>query len=243
MELHSKAETWSFDNDLPEFLHTHVIFQDANQYYHIFTHQREHEIDLGSISQNSELHQIPQEHIFPLFEPGLTKYDSPTRDDIYIKRPHLTLYDGSDYVSALICQEALVCETLKNNPHPKIARYFGCIEEEGRITGLCFEKYSETLTERRDRGVRIGEGLLKQVKAGAAHLHSLGLIHNDLRLDNIMFRELDKEAAVIIDFDSCVPVESPLPIKRGPVPDGVSVAIPENDHLGIENIHNFVNNC
>lgn len=234
MKLHSKAERWSFDNDSQEFLHTHIILQDAEQYYHTFTNQREHEIDLGSI-QNSELLQIPQEHIFPLFEPGLTKYDIPTHKDIYIKQPRLTAYNGSSHISA-------ICETLINNPHPNIARYVGCIKENGRITGLCFEKYAETLTERCDRGIRIGEGLLKQIEAGVAHLNCLGLVHNDLSPNNIMFCGLDGEAAVIIDFDSCVPVGSLLPDKRGPVPDGVYVAIPENDHLGIERICHFIHN-
>lgn len=117
----------------------------------------------------------------------------------------------------------------------------GCKEEQGRIRGLCFEKYGETLYERRTRGAEIREAnVLEQVEAGMNHLHHLGFVHNDLGPANVMFRGLDDEALVIIDFDSCTPSGSDLPSKRGPVPEGVEVAIPDNDRLGIERIRKFI---
>jgi serine/threonine protein kinase len=49
-----------------------------------------------------------------------------------------------------------------------------------------------------DDAVRIGlVGILDAIR----HLHSLGLVHNDLNPSNIMFDELDEP--VIIDFGSC----------------------------------------
>jgi serine/threonine protein kinase len=48
------------------------------------------------------------------------------------------------------------------------------------------------------------EGFLSGVESGIRHLHSIGLVHNDLNPANIMLD--DHENPFIIDFDSCCPI-------------------------------------
>lgn len=59
---------------------------------------------------------------------------------------------------------------------------------------------------------------------GVQHLHKLGIVHCDLKDENIMFRKKDGDDLVIIDFDSCVQHGASLPAKGGPIPDGIDVA-------------------
>lgn len=46
----------------------------------------------------------------------------------------------------------MLVEVLRLHPHPNAARYHGCVVEDGKITGLCFDRYSMTLSkeDRRD---------------------------------------------------------------------------------------------
>ena len=61
-------------------------------------------------------------------------------------------------------------------------------------------------------------------------------MHNDIGEDNVMFRYLDSEEPVMIDFDSCVLRGSPLPVKRGPVPGSIDTAEFENDEEGMRQL-------
>jgi len=46
---------------------------------------------------------------------------------------------------------------------------------------------------------------LEGIASGVGHMHSLGLIHNDIDPSNIMITEDD--SPVVIDFDSCLPFQ------------------------------------
>lgn len=46
-----------------------------------------------------------------------------------------------------ITREVETCETLRKNPHPNIATYYGYKETHGRVSGLCFKQYTSTLLE------------------------------------------------------------------------------------------------
>lgn len=133
---------------------------------------------------------------------------------IYIKRPSLLAYvDGN--LEPQITREIEMCELLRRHPHPNIAMYFGCDATDGRVSGLCFKRYPSTLLEAvNPRGLG-KEGFLASgrelvtdelrksldgVMAGMKHLHSLGIVHNDINPANIM---LDAGGTlVLIDFGS-----------------------------------------
>jgi serine/threonine protein kinase len=92
--------------------------------------------------------------------------------------------------------------------------------EAGRITGLCFEKYAETLADRLKAGRPVDiDSCFKQVEAVLDRFHGLDLVHNDIHSSNIMFVVQDSEAVVIIDFGSCARKGCSLPVRRGPIPE------------------------
>lgn len=228
------AETWEFTGG-PKLLYTLVIFQEGDKYFSskLFEQFARPE-NLSSIKRDS-LEEIPVEHIWPPLEDGLSICDEPEKPNVYIKRPRLTGYDGSASLSSFLLQEARICEILLRNEHPNIARYLGCVTNDGRVTGLCFEKYSETLAKRLEDGRSVDqESCFQQICAGIDHLHSLNLVHNDIHSGNIMSLDNEGGSFVIIDFDSCAVKGCPLPDKRGQIPEGIFTAEFENDDLGLK---------
>jgi serine/threonine protein kinase len=238
MKLHSMQPRFDLEGE-PKFLFTHVILHDDNDYYSAQVPKRpiRHE-DISKICSHPSLRKIPLEHIWPKMENELTICADPEIPGVYIKRPRLTGYNGSACLSLWLLQEARICELVVKSPHQNVAQYLGCVVENDRITGLCFEKYEETLEDRLldGRSVNIEDCLL-QISAGLDHLHSLDIVHNDMRLDNVMFKTRDDDVPVIIDFDSCAIRGFPLPDKRRLLPDGVCTAEFENDDYGLDMLH------
>jgi serine/threonine protein kinase len=234
MHYYDMAETWEF-NGGPKLLYTQVIFQDGDKY---FSAQLPEQIacpdDIPPIAESC-LKEIPIEHIWPPLEDGLSICHDAEKPGVYIKQPQLTGYDGSDSLSLYLLQEARICQILIQNEHQNIARYLGCVVKGGRVIGLCFQRYVETLADRLKGGRSVNiKSCLQQVQAGIDHLHALNLIHNDIHLGNIMVANQEADTFVIIDFDSCAIKGHPLPDKRGRMPEGACTAEFENDELGFE---------
>ncbi|KJZ72053.1 hypothetical protein HIM_08508 [Hirsutella minnesotensis 3608] len=202
-----------------QFTGTLVVYRAGNDVYHAISNARysaPSEIRSEHLSCNV---LIPVAAYSPLCPQGLTLAPDPVPCNTHIKTPQLTSYDRlhrgprPNDIADSILAEVQVCEVFKQNPHPNIARYLGCQVSDGRITGICFVEYSSTLMQtvnpgnhmkRRSRSIRRkGEDyshLLRGVESGIRHLHSLGLVHNDINPSNIM---LHNDTAVIIDFGSC----------------------------------------
>lgn len=229
------SQRWELEGD-PKFLYTHVILRDADNYYSAQVPERiTHPVDISSIRSHSSLVMIPPEHICPKVESDLTICPNPEGPNVFTKHPRLTGYNGSACLSLWLLQEARICELLIKNTHENVARYLGCTVKNDRITGLCFEKYEETLEDRIQDGRLVdNENCLRQIEAGTKHLHNLGVVHNDMRLDNVMFRSRHDDVPVIIDFDSCALKGFPLPDKRRPLPDDASIAEFKNDTFGLK---------
>lgn len=172
---------------------------------------------------------------------------------VYVKTPSLLAYiDGK--LDEQIAREVEMCEILRKNPHPNIATYYGYQETHGRVSGLCFKRYKSTLLETVNP-LRLGksaflsskrelvrEGMrdcLDGIWSAIIHLHSLGIVHNDVNPANIM---LDEDGTfILIDFDSCRFIGEHLRItgtKRthhwhDPV---VEVSTPKNDLDALEDL-------
>jgi serine/threonine protein kinase len=114
-----------------------------------------------------------------------------------------------------VLNEVQVCELLKCQPHPNIAEYIGCEVHDGRISGICFKQYKDSLQERLNpghlnkrafaRSACLDEewcsSIIEGIKKGLDHLHALELVHNDITPSNIMLDQRD--TPIIIDFGSC----------------------------------------
>lgn len=171
----------------------------------------------------SLLHPVPKEAIYPeIPAEGFTVYERQHGGDSetpYLKAPKLGHYqDGSDDLAARLLHEARIYEKLLRNPHPNLGNYLGCVVKAGRVVRLALKSYNKTLHERLQRETRQDFGpqqrraCMDQVEAAVAHLHSLGLAHNDISPTNIMFD--DDGQAVLIDLDACAPQGTPL-VKGG----------------------------
>ncbi|KAK4237875.1 hypothetical protein C8A03DRAFT_44289 [Achaetomium macrosporum] len=85
-------------------------------------------------------------------------------------------------------QTCYTCEILKKHPHPNVASYYGTQETRGRVSGLSLNKSAFLLGGR--PLVKNGmEAQLDGILGGIRHLHSLGLVHNDITPANIMLEE------------------------------------------------------
>ncbi|KAH7134197.1 kinase-like domain-containing protein [Dactylonectria macrodidyma] len=191
-----------------------------------------------------DLTPIPPEHFRPKVKHGITQAPE-SLPDVYVKRPCLFDWDPSDtnpeHISDLVLQEAGICEILTKHPHPNIVRYFGCLVEDGRISGLCLAKYNSKLSEKLvNSSVAKREMYYEGIKKGIHHLHQLGFIHNDLNPSNIM---MDGNTPVIIDFDSCRPNGEKLGAKAGTFKwelEEATFATPENDFYSLAKLRDFI---
>lgn len=167
-----------------------------------------------SLEQVRIIQELKTEDRGPEMRPSWTT--TPPEEHYYVKKPDLHAYHSVRDLEGQIAREIEVCELLKQHPHPNIAAYYGCTELRGRVTGLCFKRYKTTLFEHvnpryLNKTAFLGSGrehvddgleqAMEELLGGIRHLHSLGIIHNDVGPSNIMIDEDGR--LVLIDFDSC----------------------------------------
>jgi serine/threonine protein kinase len=204
-----------------QFTKVLIVCQAGNQLYHGTLIGRPSLLSKINIKDHQDVIPIPKTAYQPRFKSFITKAPVPLPDDCYVKRPSLICYDrvrssGNPYrIAQHLLQEINVYEVLRQHPHPNVATYLGCeVQEESYITGICLIRYPETLMKRvNPRGhmkrafkydpktLKDREKVLHGIKSGISHLHSLGLVFNDLNPSNIML--LDDDTPIIVDFDSC----------------------------------------
>lgn len=244
-EFYSMKERWGEIGGVRMFLYTHVMYWHRGEFWDARVAGRyASRADLPPVSA-CILQEIEKSNLWPPLEAGLCVCPEPpaTGDggkpsSIFIKRVRLADYDGSPTLGQYALHEARIGQRLRASPHPNLARFHGCaVGARGEVTGLCFDRYLETLGERMRRGAPVDAArTMAQLRAAVAHLHGLQLVHNDVTVDNVMFVN-HGPALVLVDFDSCAARGGGLPKKRGPVPDGAVSSEFENDFVGMELMH------
>ncbi|KAJ4524870.1 hypothetical protein HRR83_000508 [Exophiala dermatitidis] len=250
LEILECSEVWKeVDNsDDFEFSHTKVILRDGFEFFYARVDQRKTPSFQASVDPSAlELHPIPTETIWPKSPKNALRCPNPASDsaEIYVKRPSLLAY-GDSFVSTeiktLVLHEVQICETLAQFQHPNIAKYLGCQVENDLITGLCFEKYGDSLFQMMQdgRSDSFDKGAcLQDIRNGIQHLHSLEIVHGDINPHNILSHG---DNFVIIDFDSCAKVGEELGLKLGT--DGwtqeSTTAEYSNDWYGFSKIEEFL---
>ncbi|KAJ5366334.1 hypothetical protein N7541_000275 [Penicillium brevicompactum] len=214
MEVLESSEDYGGAGEPVAFHHSNIIYRMNNEVYQASSRKRCTPNAEFKLSDLYNITMIFSAALSAPFDPSFTETSNPSQ--WYIKRPKLSTYTNSypEAISQLLTREARVCETIKRNPHPNIAQYHGCEVQDSRIKGLCFTKYDCTLYQQvnpRKYGKRAfvahrGElsplqvsSWLRGIEAGIRHLHSLGIIHNDINPSNIMFAG---DIPIITDFDS-----------------------------------------
>lgn len=131
---------------------------------------------------------------------------------LWLKEPALEDYLNPN-LERCMEHEINMCELVKQNPHPNLALYHGCLAVDGKAAGLLFQHYQYTLLEKvnpqrlsKRHFIASGRPAVRDnmkcwtesLRAAIDHLHSLGLVHNDITPANVMFDE--NECPVLIDF-------------------------------------------
>lgn len=154
-----------------------------------------------------------------------------------LESPHAYRNITDDDIHKLISfREIESSEYLLRHPHPNIAEYKGVecrselvtIRPDGssirarfdteRALSLVFKKYSSNLEDWVDDGKPVSvTKCLTHIVRGIEYLHSLGLVHCDIKPDNIFVDNSNRGhiSYVVGDFDSVAPEGSRYDLKAG----------------------------
>ncbi|KAG6220839.1 hypothetical protein E4U26_006369 [Claviceps purpurea] len=245
MEIQTACEAYNTSGDEPVFHHTELVIRGKDDEFFLATTELDRiaafTIDLEKLDKFA----VDTDTVWPPYSDRLLRAPTPVPQDSYIKEPSLLDYDrtpNAEPLSNLVLHEIEAYELLRKHPHPNIVDYRGCVVVDGRIKGLCLAKYKMTLRKRMDEGTAFDKGLcLECIERGVRHLHSLGIVHNDINPANIMFDELDRP--VIIDFDSWQREGQELGFKSGTLDwciKGTEYARFENDFYGLSKLREFI---
>ncbi|KAG6104175.1 hypothetical protein E4U13_000178 [Claviceps humidiphila] len=207
MEVLKYTTFWVEKDGEDEFDFTKIIIRGPDRdFYYAISQDRfgdSSEINLDNLDKIP----IRTDSIWPRYSDRFLRASSPVPEDSHIKETNLFFYveclEGKEEMphSDLVLHEIEAYELLRRHPHPNIVEYRGCIVSDDRIPGICLAKYEMTLRQRMKVSTPFDKDrCLEGIERGIRHLHSLGIVHNDLKPDNVMLDELDRP--VIIDFDS-----------------------------------------
>lgn len=237
-----------FDSSKQAYSHTAVVYQIGNILYHgrIGRYLIDGESANIDISLLSNVVVIPNIK-FPEYDEALfgTGFAAPPAGS-FTKRLCLMNFSEShcDFIAKEMTAEARVYQALRNNPHDHATVSIGCLVCTGRVVGFCLEKYEMTLHERMESKTKPEKVNREQwygdLLAAVAHIHSLGLCHNDINPRNIMFRA--DGAVVLIDYDSCQPDGEKLR-KIGTIgwfKEGTSHSSKANDEYGMAKLKQYL---
>ncbi|KAI0388757.1 kinase-like domain-containing protein [Xylariaceae sp. FL0594] len=178
----------AIDGETNEFRYVtfyHITSDDKLYFGQLHKQQK----DITLAEYNSALSLVNDEEVFPLIPEGVDlKIADGHWDDTnaFIKRPGLHQYEimrDTDFVPKQIQQETLIMEQLSRAPHPNIITYLGCREPD-------FHQLYDH------------DAIYQAIESAIRHIHAMGLAHNDINPDNIMFRD---GTPLLIDFGSCQP--------------------------------------
>lgn len=132
-------------------------------------------------------------------------------------------------------REIEICEFIRQAPsHPNIAKYRGlvckselkCRSSSGdmkavfdteRVTKVIFKHYTASLQDWVLKGKPVDlTHCLKSIADGVEHLHSIGLVHCDIKPDNVFVDDTGERCEYVVgDFDSSAKTGSICELKGG----------------------------
>lgn len=189
-----------------EYITFYVITDDDRMFFGQLQRAKD---EVTSLELTEALEPVPDDVIFPAVPSGkeLTIAPDHATDEAYTKRPAMSFYElfkDDDFLARILLSESVVMERISQHPHPNIVKYYGVRVRRNRITGLVLEKHPDTLLEHVKQRQAIDEDeVMEGLESAVAHLHSLGLAHNDINPENIMVSQ--NKAPILIDFGSCQP--------------------------------------
>jgi serine/threonine protein kinase len=105
----------------------------------------------------------------------------------------------------LLKNERTVLQLLQNRPHPHIIEAIDTHQPEG----LYLRKYRQLPVDIRSTQARRIRSY-RDIADALRHLHSLGIVHADVRVDNVLWD--DRFLAILCDFSAASPCGEPNPV-------------------------------
>jgi serine/threonine protein kinase len=159
---------------------------------------------------------VTKDEIFVAYKTTMLQYcQSPDDNRNFVKEYPIVLFTPGDTTPRdSFANELAVFERLCEHLHPGICKYKGCVVVDGYVEAFVLERYKCNLQEAVNEGMPFDkEHVFSTITDAVAHLHSLGLVHNDLSPRNIMLD--DNLQPVLIDMETCMPEGSPPIFKIG----------------------------
>jgi serine/threonine protein kinase len=168
----------------------------------------------------------------------------------HVKSPQYLLH-GDRLVTGpppvdIMSREIKTCEFLNKHPHPNVCAYHGVLlDSDSFAEGLVFDKYTMNLAQYVRRRYQFdAKDALDDIEAGIDHIHSLGLVHCDIKPENILV-DVPNRRFVVGDFDSTHQRGERLAIKWGTpgwTNERFMEAHREVDFHGLSMIRNWLEN-
>ncbi|CAG8020086.1 unnamed protein product [Penicillium olsonii] len=222
MQVLESAEDYGGPEDGYAFAKTIVVYEEDGEIYRAFSRKQyasTADIRYADLYSSNKIRCA----LYPQFDDSFTKAEGSAEylSTLYLKTPSLTTYTPRkpNLIRDAWLREVKTWELLRKYPHPNIAKYHGCfVSETGAIEAIYLTTYDQTLAQKVNpshlaKGEFVYEKLetekstvdewFRGIESGLRHLHTLGIVHNDINPNNIMF---EGETPVIIDFDSARPL-------------------------------------
>ena len=236
--MFERSEAWKDDGDDLAYSHTMIILRAADEFYYAHTRHRHLSSDKvdpdGYIQLQWTIFFLPSYQTLPLH---LSHYRSIRISNVLISL--VTLKTISFVLATRYWKRDGLASFRGNILIQTSLNIWVALLKATEITGLCFRKYDVTLADRLNNPTRPfhRDKCLAAIECGIRHLHSLGIIHNDVNLYNIMLNSDD--TPMIIVFDSCRRQGDKLLNggTSGWTDDTAEFARPENDYYGLRKIH------
>lgn len=125
----------------PVFLYCSVLFRRDGCIYSAKSPHRK--VTAACAQDLQEVTLISPEAYQPPLPKGAIIAEDPAR--FYVKTPNLSAFSGTSTPLQPVLQDLAACEKIRKHPHPNVAQYHGCVASGGRVTGLCFTRYPQSL--------------------------------------------------------------------------------------------------
>lgn len=174
--------------------------------------QPQHDLDIAVVGTSGQVYNVDDQVVLKacqIFAP-------PTSDAS--QSDHWHYASDTLFHSNLLEDERTVLQLLQTRPHPHIIEAIDTDQPEGTYLRKYRHRATHTFATQSQR-IRLYHDVVDALR----HLHSLGIIHADIRIDNILFD--DHGSAILCDFSAASPCgepnhvlpDLPLPI-NGPSP-------------------------
>ena len=192
-------ETWSFEEEDFGRVGYVIAWEEDGRQYRV-----EHMGITYDLDKLEAPDPIPLEHLTTPWTDAYLEAPKPLPPDVYLKAIPAINYEPTypTSLSEKMREEIEVYMKLSRSPHPNVCPFYGCVRDGSRVPALALKQIPHKLPYIwKDAEYKVSKlSILRGVKHGLDHIHGLGIIHNDIKPNNLRLDESFRP--VLIDFDA-----------------------------------------